>query len=49
MPHKVYDVNNKLVFEGEPEEVHEYFLKALSTRSAHDKEKYENYLKYEKK
>ena len=49
MTHKVYDVNKKLVFEGNPEEVYEYFLKTMSTNDEDNRIKYENYLKYKKK
>lgn len=49
MAHKVYDQNEKLVFEGSHTEVYEFILKGLASRSADDKRKYENYLKYDKK
>ena len=49
MAHKVYDKNKKLVFEGEPDEVYEYFLELMSGNDKDNKVKYENYLKYKKK
>ena len=49
MTHKVYDVNKKLVFEGEPEEVYEFLLKYRSTTSEYSMHQYENYLKNKKK
>ena len=47
--HKVYDQNNKFVFEGSPEQCYEFLLKYQSTYSADHKRKYENYLKNKKK
>ena len=47
--HKVYDVNNKLIFEGESDQVYEFLLKLRSTDSEYSMQQYENYLKYKKK
>ena len=49
MAHKVYDVNNKLIFEGESDQVYEFLLKLRSTTSEYSMQQYENYLKYRKK
>ena len=49
MAHKVYDVNKKLVFEGEPEEVYEYCLKIRRNDSEYSKHQYESYIKNKKK
>ena len=47
--HKVYDPNNKFIFEGSPDECYEFILKTQSTCSADHKSKYDNYLKNKKK
>ena len=47
--HKVYDPNNKFIFEGSPEQCYEFILKSQSTYSTDHKIKYENYLKNKKK
>ena len=48
MTHKIYDENNKFIFEGNPEQCFEFILKMQSTTSEDYKIKYENYLKNKK-
>ena len=47
--HKIYDQQNKFIFEGSPEQCYEFVLKAQSTYSEDHRIKYENYLKNKKK